>query len=56
MNLLDILASEPLAEDLVVLGAGPVRVLLATGEITEYPPLVPLDDALDGLTSPGAAP
>lgn len=37
MNLLDILASEPLAEDLVVLGAGPVRALLATGEITEYP-------------------
>ena len=46
MNLFDFLASEPLAEDIVVIGAGPVRIL-ANGEIKDYPPMVPTDGAVE---------
>ena len=50
-HLFGILEREPLAEDLMVFGADPVRVDLATGEIKEYPPLVPFDAALERVIS-----
>ena len=50
-HLFGILEREPLAEDLVVFGADPVRVDLATGEMREYPPLVPVDAALERVIS-----
>ena len=50
-HLFGILEREPLAEDLVVFGSDPVRVDLATGEIKEYPPLVPFDAALERVIS-----
>ena len=50
-HLFGILEREPLAEDLLVFGADPVRVDLANGEIKEYPPLVPFDAALERVIS-----
>lgn len=50
-HLFGILEREPLAEDLMVIGSDPVRVDLATGEIKEYPPLVPVDEALERVIS-----
>ncbi len=50
-HLLGILEREPLAEDLVVIGAGPVRVDRADGTYQLYPPLVSDDRALERVIS-----
>ena len=50
-HLFGILEREPMAEDLVVFGADPVRVDLADGQIKEYAPLVPFDAALERIIS-----
>lgn len=46
-HIMGILEREPLAEDLMVLGAGDVRVDRADGTIAIYPPLVADDRALE---------
>ncbi len=50
-HLLGILEREPLAEDLLVIGAGPVRVDRADGTFELYPPLVSEDRALERVIS-----
>ncbi|MET0146093.1 MAG: ATPase, T2SS/T4P/T4SS family [Ilumatobacteraceae bacterium] len=50
-HLLGILEREPLAEDLIVIGAGPVRVDRADGTYELYPPLVSDDRALERVIS-----
>ena len=50
-HVLGILEREPLAEDLVVFGAGPTRLDLADGTIGLYPPLVSEDAALERVIS-----
>lgn len=46
-HIMGILEREPLAEDLMVLGAGAVRVDRADGTVATYPPLVSEDRALE---------